>query len=97
MIDDREIEDFLEHYGVKGQKWGVRKANGKRTGKQKLGIAGAGLGSYVVAANLVSLAGGPISMAIVGGGAAAALGVHFTRDFLDSRGDTHISELPDRD
>jgi len=24
---DTEVEDFLEHYGVKGQKWGVRKAN----------------------------------------------------------------------
>lgn len=24
MIDEKELDDFLEHFGVKGQKWGVR-------------------------------------------------------------------------
>ncbi len=24
-----DVEEFLEHYGVKGQKWGVRRANKK--------------------------------------------------------------------
>ena len=29
-IYEIEVEDFLEHFGVKGQKWGVRKAKFKK-------------------------------------------------------------------
>ena len=28
MITDEEVEDFLEHFGVKGMRWGVRRRSG---------------------------------------------------------------------
>ena len=31
MATDMEVEDFLEHYGVKGMKWGVRKKSSKNS------------------------------------------------------------------
>lgn len=39
---DQEVLDFLEHYGVKGQKWGVRRQlSGTKTNKPKSGNSGA--------------------------------------------------------
>lgn len=39
-----DTENFLEHYGVKGQKWGVRRAKNRDSGRrmspqEKAGIA----------------------------------------------------------
>ena len=49
MTTEEEVEDFLEHYGVKGMKWGTRRQNrlsraqrvgsGKGSTKDKLGFA----------------------------------------------------------
>lgn len=33
MIDKLEVENFLEHHGVKGQKWGVRHPYGRKFDK----------------------------------------------------------------
>lgn len=34
MVDEKEFEDFLEHVGVKGMKWGVRKSSSDSSGSQ---------------------------------------------------------------
>ncbi len=34
---NENVEDFLEHFGVKGMKWGVRNASG-RTGKEQRAV-----------------------------------------------------------
>lgn len=40
MIDDLDVEDFLAHYGVKGMRWGQRKAgNGSPITKSYTGIS----------------------------------------------------------
>jgi hypothetical protein len=40
MIDEKEIENFLEHFGVKGQKWGVRKKRDEKARAEKYGNQG---------------------------------------------------------
>lgn len=38
MIDDSYVDDFLEHFGVKGMRWGVRRnssSGGKPSRKQR--------------------------------------------------------------
>lgn len=49
MIDEKEVNDFLEHFGVKGMRWGVRRRNSSnenRSSRSKtsrnLGLIGAG-------------------------------------------------------
>lgn len=35
MITDEDVDEFLEHFGVKGQKWGVRRNRESSGGKEK--------------------------------------------------------------
>ena len=81
MIDDSVVvgEEFLEHYGVKGMHWGIRKH-----GKAKI-IAG-GVTAAVVTAALF-----PVSMPVVF--AAGAVGAYTTRSLLDSRGNMSLEEI----
>ena len=55
MIDDSEVDAFLEHYGVKGMRWGVRKGDPdfdrKVSRNKKIAV---GAGSVAVAAGLVT-------------------------------------------
>lgn len=42
MVDEKEIDAFLEHYGIRGMKWGVSKQQAGRAAKA------VGKGSVVV-------------------------------------------------
>lgn len=55
MIVDEEVQSFLEHHGVKGQKWGVRNKFNKTKSfikKHKKGIA-IGTGGLAVIAGTI--------------------------------------------
>lgn len=61
---DDEVNDFLEHYGVRGQKWGVRRgrdgvrpAVARRSGITNRGSVVALLGASVVATGLAGYGG----------------------------------------
>jgi hypothetical protein len=74
-------EEFLEHYGVKGMHWGVRK---QRLRKTKIVAAG------VISAVLVS-ATFPVSAPIVF--ASGAVGAFTARAILDRDGQTQYKEI----
>lgn len=79
--------DWLDHHGVKGQRWGVRSK------KQKAGIIGVGVASYVIGGNLVGKISMSLPLAVVGGSAAAVLGVRATKNLLDNRGDIPVKDI----
>jgi hypothetical protein len=104
---DTELEQFLEHFGVKGMKWGIRHPAkkgdfAKRSGGQKAALIGGGVaGYYGVATVLAKVFGKTVSgrvkapftqVAISGVGAVA--GARLTRNFLDRKGKTPVSSLP---
>lgn len=80
MTTEAEIDDFLEHFGVKGMRWGVRKANDTEdSSKSKL--------SPKTMRNLKIAAG-------VGVGAAVLVGGIFVRNYMSSSGGrTTIAEV----
>lgn len=86
-FSDEEIDDFLEHFGKKGMKWGVRSKT------QKAGITGAALLS-VGAAQLVGAKLGvrdPRLMGAISVGALSA-GALATGRILDRQGKTKVSD-----
>lgn len=107
MIDDEEIEEFLEHHGVKGMHWGVRSAqkqtaikernqnvqNLSRGSKSKIiGIsAAATLGSWALTNKLSGI---PI-VNIVGGVIGGTLaGRAATNHYLKKHGQTKAAKIP---
>ncbi len=72
-------EDFLQHYGVKGMHWGIRKHG-------RLKVVAGGVTAAMVTAALF-----PVSMPVVFlAGTAGALA---TRAILDGRGHTSLEEI----
>lgn len=91
---------YLDHSGVKGMHWGVRKAPRgdfkSRSKKQKAGLVLGGVAGWTAAGAITSRLFGtrmPISQLAIGG-ATAVLGVRAARHVMDSKGDTKISDLP---
>jgi len=99
MTVDAEVYDFLEHRGVKGMRWGVRKARGDRTAfserskKQKAAILGVGTVAGLAGVKLIMGKTLSLPLSAIGGAAAATAGVALTKKMLDKHGDTNLSEL----
>lgn len=103
MIIDEEV--YLEHFGVKGMQWGVRRAqyksrrasrnrSGKLTGRQRVGV---GLGAYGIGsiASVIALKSGSLNFAsIVGLPAMVVGGVMIRKRMLNKHGSKKLSELP---
>ena len=99
-----EENDYLEHYGVKGQKWGVRKQ--KRTGETKSSnrlnraktfvkkaAGNKKVQTFVKVAGTVSTA---VAVAALLGTPAAALGVTAVRSAITSIGSLGLNSALDR-
>lgn len=91
MTDTQEIEDFLEHYGVKGMQWGVRKSRSGRTKfsnrskGQKAVIIGVGAGSALLGANFVGGMTLSPPLAIAAGAGSAKVGASWAENYLDRK------------
>jgi len=78
MIIDEDVSDFLEHYGVKGQKWGVRNARKgrvKTSKKKKLSP------DQKAALQAVALVGGSLAAGILARAGAKKLGLVKPREY----------------
>lgn len=102
---EETVQGYLEHFGVKGMKWGVvrtvspsGKIHSRRSGMQKLTIAGAGIGSFM-GAQAVGAAmnkNGSITGVVastVGATAAGVLGARAARTMVDKNAAVPASEL----
>ena len=104
-MSDTQVEEFLEHFGVKGQKWGVRQTvsqSGKtvsysRSPLQKTVIAGGAIAGSYAAQRFVakSLKGNTAALPIMAlaGGAAMIAGARYTRTLIDKKNPIPASEL----
>lgn len=98
MSSDEELQDFLEHVGVKGMKWGRRKNRGgpQHSRKQKLAIVGASAASFLVVGNIATLRTMNAKVGFIAGTAAAVTGAKVASNMIDKHGSTPMSELKTR-
>lgn len=106
-MSKQNIEEFLAHYGIKGMKWGQRRAR-RVTGKtiarakinEKIGKTNrrkgnaVGVGAAFVAANVITLGTASIPLALVGGTAAGVSGARYVKRRIAKGMSTKVSDLP---
>jgi hypothetical protein len=95
MITDEEIYAYLEHHGVKGQKWGVRRARSsksvpKLSKREKVGIAAIGAGVGILGARFMANRGMNIPIQAAFGGATAYAGATAAQLLMEKYGDQKI-------
>lgn len=78
MTTDQDVDNFLEHFGVRGQKWGVRKPKSARTETQK---------SHAARNRKLKAAGGILgAVAVIAGGL-------YAKKILNQNSTRRVSEL----
>jgi hypothetical protein len=87
VITDEEIDVFLEHHGVKGQRWGVRKST--VVGALSAGVIFAGM-KFTLESNTFM----PASMATVISSSAAAVGGILVHNLLEKHGQKKLDSSP---
>jgi hypothetical protein len=85
MID--EVDEILEHYGVKGQRWGVRKTSAVAN----VGTA-ASVTAGIVAGRFVMSKTFDIRISAITAGAVAYTGARITRNLLNKHGAVRIND-----
>lgn len=110
-MNDIEVDAFLEHHGIKGQKWGIRTGASIRAPKgdfksrsktQKAILIGGGIAGWVASHKVTEKILGnraPVTQLVLGG-LSARTGARVTRKLLDKHTDTLVSklaELPRKD
>lgn len=102
---DLDVENFLSHYGVRGQKWGRRKArphgSGRRgtgrltvtrySGAQRAAVIGGGVAGGLAANFLTRHMALPVR--IVATAAGAAIGRKAANHFVKNKGKKQVFEI----
>lgn len=93
-FSDEGIDEYLEHFGMRGQKWGVRNSSSSRSsssssGKTKtyktLAVIGGGVAGRIIAKHF----GLPVAKTTIG----AAAGVAVTLKLLDMHGQKKANDV----
>ena len=96
------VDEFLEHHGVKGMRWGKRKVRneserkktfGERSGKQKAAIIGVGAAAGLVGVNLLMRRNFDIPFTALGAAAATVGGMTLAEKMIDRHGNRKLSEI----
>lgn len=93
-MSDPKVEEFLEHFGVRGMRWGISKVkHTPLSRKQKIGVSAVGVAGFVAGNNFILKRTLNVPLSVAAGAATAAVGVRLTRNWLDEKGNTPLSEL----
>lgn len=96
MIKDPEVNDFLEHFGVKGMKWGMRKRGDfkSRSTGQKIGAIAGGVGGFAAGMVIRKVLGvKTVTANLAISGASTVVGVKVAKNIMDNHGDKSVSSL----
>lgn len=97
---EEEVNDFLEHFGKKGMKWGVRKSRtgdwSTRSGAQKAGLVTGAVAGVVAGGAIANrLLGGRAPVLVTAANVAGGIvGARLTRNLLQKEGKKTVSSLP---
>ena len=101
-MTDIQVYEFLEHHGVKGMRWGKRKARSEserkktfseRSGKQKAAIVGAGVAAGLVGVNLLMRRNFNVPFTMVAAAGASVGGMALAEKMMDRHGNRKLSEI----
>ena len=96
-VSDEDIHDYLEHFGIKGMRWGSRKSTrsgltSNLTRKQKIGLAAIGGGVGILGARFMMGRSLNVPVSLAFGGATAYAGASFAKRMLEKNGGTSLNK-----
>lgn len=101
MIDEEDVLDYLEHFGVRGMRWGVRRAQRysppkrfkDRSVQQRLGIGVVGLGTSFAVSKFLSKKTMNLPVSAIAGFASGIAAEHVAQRLLDKHGKKKVSTI----